>query len=54
MRVPEQYLKLVGVFKEASRNFPHIFLYKNVLIIVQNENLQNENSQLGAERVKET
>jgi hypothetical protein len=28
MRLPEQYLELVSVLKEASRNFPFIFLCK--------------------------
>jgi hypothetical protein len=28
MRLPEQYLELVSVFKEASRTFPFSLLFK--------------------------
>jgi hypothetical protein len=42
------------MFSKKQAETLHInFLYKKVLIIVQNENLQNE-TQWGAVRVKET
>jgi hypothetical protein len=28
MKLPEQYLEFVSVFKEASRHFPFIFLFE--------------------------
>ncbi len=40
--------------RNKQKLYIYVFLYKKVFIIVQNENLQNENTQLGAERVKET